>query len=81
MAHAILYRYQSSGTCAGMCTCDDMHEMEKTVIGNQNITVNIFRTQVYDLIVCGYFCTGFTEIMVDNKSLPEFTSHFTTKQF
>ena len=69
MAHAIFYTYQSSGTCAGMCTCDCMHEMEKTVIGNQNIIVNIFRTQVYDSIVCGYFCIGFIDIMVDKKKL------------
>ena len=32
MAHAIFYTYQNSGMCAGMCMCDHMHQMEKTVI-------------------------------------------------
>ena len=28
-----------------------------------NIIANIFRIQAYDLIMCGYFCTGFIDFM------------------
>ena len=30
-------------------------EIEK-FIGNKNLIINIYRTQAYDLIMCGYFC-------------------------
>ena len=29
---AIFYLHQTSGTCAGMCACYRMHQMEKTVL-------------------------------------------------
>ena len=28
--HAIFYSHQTSGTCAGMCACNGIHQMEKT---------------------------------------------------
>ena len=31
----------------------------RTFIGNKNRNINIFRIQVYDSIMCGYFCIGF----------------------
>ena len=31
----------------------------RTFIGNKNRNTNIFRIQVYDSIMCGYFCIGF----------------------
>ena len=32
-------------------------------IGNKNTTTNIYRIQVYDSIMCGYFCVGFIDFM------------------
>ena len=29
--HAIFYTHQTSGMCAGVCMCDRLHQMEKTV--------------------------------------------------
>ena len=29
-------------------------------IGNKNFKADIYRTQVYDSIMCRYFCIGFT---------------------
>ena len=34
MGHAIFYT-QASDVCAGMCTCNCMHQMEKTVLVTQ----------------------------------------------
>ena len=31
--------------------------------------INIYRIQAYDSIMCGYFCTGFIDLMLKGKSL------------
>ena len=36
MVHAIFYIHQTSGTFAGMCTCDRTHHMENIVTGVLN---------------------------------------------
>ena len=43
-------------------------------IGNKNTTTNIYRIQVYDWIICGYFCIGFTDFMLKGKSSLEYTN-------
>ena len=48
----------------------------KAFIGNKNIKANIFRIQVYDLIICGYFCIGFIDFMHARKTLTDFTNLF-----
>ena len=45
----------------------------KTFINNKTIKTNIFRTQAYDSIMCGYFCIGFIDFMLVGKTLTEFT--------
>ena len=45
-------------------------------ISNKNIKTNIFRIQPYDSIMCGYFCTGFMNFMLDGKTLTDFTNLF-----
>ena len=52
----------------------------KTFTGNKNIKTNIFRTQAYDSITCGYFCIGF-DFMLAGKTLPEFTNLFAPDNF
>ena len=46
----------------------------KEFIGNKNITANIFRVQVNNSIMCGYFCIGFIDFMLAGKKLTDFTS-------
>ena len=46
----------------------------KKFIGNRNITTNIFRTQAYNSIMCGYFCIGFTDFMLKGKSLLDYAN-------
>ena len=43
----------------------------KTFTGNKNIITNIYKIQACDSIMCGYFCIGFTDVMLKGKSLLE----------
>ena len=48
----------------------------KKFIGNKNIITNIYKIQAYDLIICGYFCIGFIDVMFKGKSLLDYTTLF-----
>ena len=48
----------------------------KKFIGNKNIITNIYKIQAYDLIICGYFCIGFIDVMFKGKSLLDYTNLF-----
>ena len=45
------------------------------------IKANIFRSQAYDSIMCGYFCIEFINYMFNGKSLINFTSLFSPHDF
>ena len=47
----------------------------KKFIKNKNIKANIFRIQVYDSLMCGYFCMGFINFMFKGKYLTEYTNN------
>ena len=49
-------------------------------IGNKNIITNIYRIQAYDSIMCGYFCIGFIDFMLKDKSLLEYTNLFSPNE-
>ena len=48
----------------------------RTFFGNKNIKTNIFRIQVYDTIMCGYFCIRFIDFILPQKTLFDFTNLF-----
>ena len=48
----------------------------KKFIGNKNIRTNIFRIQAYNSVMCGYFCIGFIDFMLKDKSITDFTNLF-----
>ena len=48
----------------------------KTFINNKNITINIFRIQEYDSIMCEYFCIEFIDFLLAGKTLTEFKKLF-----
>ena len=48
---------------------------------NKNIKTNIFRIQEYDSIMCRYFCIGFIDFMLAEKTLTEFTNLFLPNNF
>ena len=53
----------------------------KRFIGHKNTKTNIFRIQVDNSIMCGYFCIGFIDFLFENKSLIDFTSLFSPYYF
>ena len=50
-------------------------------IGNKSIITNIFRIQVYDSVMCGYFCIGFIDFMFNGNSLIDFINLFAPNDF
>ena len=58
-----------------------MEHIPKEIIRNKIIKTNFFRIQAYDSVLCGYFCTGFIDIMLDGKSLTDFTNLFSPNNF
>ena len=57
-----------------------LKEIEK-FIANKNIIINIYRIQAYDLIMCGYFCIEFIDIMLKVKSLLDETILFSPHDY
>ena len=56
-------------------------ELRVFINNKKNIKTNIFRTQAYDSIMCGYFCIGFIDFMLAGKTLTEFTNLFPPNNF
>ena len=50
-------------------------------IGNKNIQANIFKTQAYDSVICGYFCNQFIDFMFAGKNLTNFINLFSPNNF
>ena len=53
----------------------------KTFIGDKNIITNIFRIQVHNSVMCGYFCIEFIDFMLAGKNLTDFTNLFVPTDF
>ena len=52
-----------------------------SALQNKNIKTNIFGIQAYDSIMCGYFCIGFIDFMLEGKKLTDYTNLFTPDDF
>ena len=52
-----------------------------TFIDRSYITTNIFRIQIYDSIMSGYFCIGFVDFMLTGKKLTDYTNLFSPYDF
>ena len=53
----------------------------KKFIDKSTIIINIFRIQAHNSVMCGYFCIGFINFMLDSKSLTTFTNLFSPNNF
>ena len=53
----------------------------KKFIGNKNAVTNIYRIQVYDPIMCGYFCIGFIDFILKGKSLLKYKDAFSPNDY
>ena len=58
------------------CRFEHIPREIRIFIRYKNIKTNIFRIQAYDSVMCGYFCIGFLDFMLKEKSLPDFTNLF-----
>ena len=57
-----------------------LKEIEK-FIDKSTVVTNIFRIQADNSVMCGYFCIGFIDFMLKNKSLTGFINLFSTNKF
>ena len=53
----------------------------KEFIKNKSIKTNIFRIQSYESMMCGHFCIGFINFVLEGKSLTECTNLFSPNNF
>ena len=56
-------------------------EENKGLVGNKNMTANIFRVQANTSVMFGYFCIGFVDFMLAGKKMIDFTSMFSPYDF
>ena len=52
-----------------------------SALQNKNIIANIFRVQVTDSVMCGYFCIGFIDFMLAGKKSIDYTNLFSPHEF
>ena len=53
----------------------------KIFIDKSIVVTKIFRIQVHDSVMCGYFCTRFIDLMLAGKTLADFTNLFSPNNF
>ena len=70
-----------NGTYFDSFGVDHIPKEIRKFIGNKNIITNIYRTQAYDSIMRGYFCTGFIDFMSKDTQLLEYTNLFSPNEY
>ena len=58
-----------------------VNRSSSSALQNKNIKTNIFGIQAYDSIMCGYFCIGFIDVMLEGKKLSDYTNLFPPDDF
>ena len=53
----------------------------KKFVGNKKIITNIYRIQVYNSIICGYFCIRFIDFMLKSKSLLNYKNLYSPNEY
>ena len=60
---------------------EDITKEINKVIGNKNITTNIYRIQAYDSIICGCFHIEYIDLMLKGKILLDHTNLFSPNEY
>ena len=60
---------------------DNVPKEIEMFIDKSIVVTNIFRTQAYDSIMCGYFCIEFIDFMLKVKTLIKYTNLFSPNDF
>ena len=55
---------------------DNVPKEIEMFIDKSIVVTNIFRTQAYDSIMCGYFCIRFIDFVLAGKKLTDYTNLF-----
>ena len=71
--NAILY-FDSFGV-------EHIPEEMKEFIGDKKIKANIFQVQANNSVMCGYFCIGFIDFILADKTLTDYTNLFSPYDF
>ena len=53
----------------------------KKFIENKNIITNLYGIQAYNLIMCGYFFVGFIHVILEGKSLLDYTNLYLPNKY
>ena len=53
----------------------------RKIIGNKNITINIYKIRAYHSIMSGHFCIGFIDFMLKGKSSLDYTNLFYSNEY
>ena len=81
-AHWIaLYVNNKTVTYVDSFEIEHISKKVKKFVNNKNVIANIFRTQAYDSVMCGYFCIRFIDYMFMGKSLTGYTNLFSPNNF
>ena len=76
-----LYVNNKTGTYFDCFGAEHIPKEIKKNINNKNIIANIFRIQIYDSVMCRYFCIGFIDFMLKGKNLTDFSNFFSPNDF
>ena len=52
----------------------------KKLVGNKNITTNIYKIPVNNSVMCECFCIGFIDFVLKGKSLLDYTNLFSPNE-
>ena len=53
----------------------------KIFIDQSIFVTNVFKIKAYNSVMCGYFCIGFIDFMLEGKRLTDFTNLFSPNSF
>ena len=48
---------------------------------NKNIKTNIYRIQANNSVMCGYFCSGFVNFMLNGEGLLDYANLFSPNEY
>ena len=76
-----LYSLDNNVTYFDIFAVEHISKEIKKFIDNKKMQANIFRIQAYYSVICWYFCIGFIDFMLKDKSLTDFTNLFSPNDF
>ena len=68
-----MYALNNNVTCFDSLVGEHIPKEIKMFIDKSIVATNIFRTQAYYSVMCVYFCIGFIDFMLADKTLTDFS--------